>query len=221
MPAPYPWKVGEHCTVIGDTGTGKTYLISKLVQRRQFVVVLRTKPDDIRWPGFKTAKRADRMDDPRYGHIVVEPEYRQQARQGYELLERVWTQGGWTVVVDEFWYAESLGLKPYVERLLTQGRSKDISVVVGMQRPVAISRFAISQSTHVFSFRVEGRDAKTVAESTSPRMIEPLTSVRGHDFVYYNRSQRDYTIGNANRLGSVISDPKSLDTPVGAGDARA
>lgn len=203
---PVPWQVGQHIAAVGDTGTGKTYLVSKLVEFRNYVVIFRTKPDDIKFPGFTKARTIKALDSLYETRILLEPEKNQQMRQGYELLTRVWDQGGWTVVIDEEWYLEArLKLTEYVETLLTQGRSKKISVIVGMQRPARVSRFAISQCTHLFSFRVEGRDLQTIKEATTPRIVEPLQSLRGHDFVYYNRPKRLVTTGNARRIDAILS----------------
>ena len=202
---PIAWRVGEHVAAVGDTGTGKTYLVSKLVERREYVVVLRTKPDDIKFAGFRRARRASAMDDIHQRRILLVPDHAHQTREGYAMLERVWEQGGWTVVIDELWYVEKLlRLGPWVERLLTQGRSKEISVIVGMQRPAQVSRFAISQCTHLFSFRVEGRDLQTIKESTTPRIVEPIANLRKHSFVYYNRSSREVAIGDAKALDRII-----------------
>lgn len=203
---PVTWKVGEHISAIGDTGTGKTYLVSKLVDLRQYVIVFRTKPDDIKFPGFRKAATVKAMDDMYETRILLEPKHGQQMRQGYELLTRVWDQGGWTIVIDEEWYVEArLHLTEWVETLLTQGRSKKISVIIGAQRPARISRFAISQCTHLFSFRIEGRDLQTIKEATTPRIVGPIASLTGHDFVYYNRSLRVVAKGNARVLERTLS----------------
>jgi DNA helicase HerA-like ATPase len=202
---PVTWQIGQHIAAVGDTGTGKTYLVSKLTELRQYVVIFRTKPDDIKFPGFRKARTVAALDDLYETRILLEPKHGQQMRQGYELLTRVWDQGGWTVVIDEEWYVEArLHLTEYVETLLTQGRSKKISVIVGMQRPSRISRFAISQCTHLFSFRVEGRDLQTIKEATTPRIVEPISSLTGHDFVYYNRARRIVVKGNARALDRIL-----------------
>lgn len=209
---PFPWNPGEHVAVIGDTGTGKTYLLAKGVLRlRRYVVVYKTKPDKddaSKWAGFHRIRTAARMDDERYTRFLLEPKYERQAVEGYHLLDRVWRQGGWTVVIDEGWYAEKIGLRPYIERLLTQGRSQDISVVYGQQRPVETSRFVISQCSHLFCFRVEGRDAKTVAESTTPRILPVIGALSGHDFAYYHRPTRTVATGSQSRLGRILQSPK-------------
>lgn len=217
---PVPWQQGEHVTVIGDTGTGKTYLMARLVQMRQYVIVLKTKADRTKFPPDFEKAQTPAILDSRATHIIIEPRYERQARVGWDVFERVWKHGGWTIVIDELWYVERLGLRDQVERLLTQGRSKDITVMVGMQRPVTQSRFAISQCTHLFTFRLEGRDAKTVAEATTPRIEPVVTALTGHDFAYFNRKLRAVETGNANDLGKIFH-AETLDRAVSVGDARA
>lgn len=205
---PFPWRRGEHVTAIGDTGTGKTYLLSKyLLRLREYVVVFKTKPDPDdadKWKGFHRTSKAAALNDVRRNRILLTPEYKAQARQGYAMLETVWRHGGWTVCIDELWYAERIGLGSAIEMLLTQGRSKGISVVIGQQRPVTTTRFAISQTTHLFSFRVEGRDAKTIAESTTPKIMPVLDSLTGHEFAYYNRAARYVGTGQARSLSKLV-----------------
>jgi hypothetical protein len=177
---------------------------------RRYVVVFKTKPDPddaSKWTGFHRIRKASGIQNERHERFLLEPIYREQAIEGWRVMERVYQQGGWTIVIDEGWMAEQLGLRPQIEKLLTQGRSKGISVVYGQQRPVTTSRFVISQCTHLFCFRVEGRDAKTVAESTSPRMLPALESLTGHDFAYYNRAARVVATGNTSHLGGLIAQP--------------
>jgi hypothetical protein len=211
---PFPWRPGEHVAAIGDTGTGKTYLLARgLLNLRNYVVVLKTKPDKddaTKWAGFLRIRKAKGMQNERYSRFLLEPEYREQAVEGWRMSEAVWRQGSWTVVYDEEWLAEKIGLTDQIERLLTQSRSKNVSVVSGMQRPVGNSRFVISQSTHVFCFRVEGRDAKTVAEATSPRILPVLESLHGHEFAYYNRATRYVGKATTATLGSLIVAPGNL-----------
>lgn len=205
---PTTWNIGEHVACVGDTGTGKTYLIAQIVKLRRYVVVFRTKPDDISFPGFRKAASAEALENWNAERILLTPTYERQAREGYALLEKVWEHGKWTIVIDELWYAEKLGLGSFIERLLTQGRSTGISVVVGMQRPAQVSRFAISQCSHLFTFRTEGRDTKTLAEAATPRIKEPMEQLTGHDFVYFNRPKRIVATGNAKRMDRIFSNPK-------------
>lgn len=202
---PATWKVGQHIAAVGDTGTGKTYLVSKLVQLRNYVVILRTKPDDIKFEGFRKVRTAKALQDQTHSRLLLQPEYSRQGREAFDMLETVWQQGGWTVVIDELWYLEKmLRLGFMSDKLLTQGRSKDISVIVGMQRPAQISRFAISQCTHMFTFRVEGRDLQILKESSTPRLVPAVEALTGHKFAYYNRATREVALGDAKYLERII-----------------
>lgn len=203
---PSIWKVGQHIAAVGDTGTGKTYLVSKLVELRNYVVILRTKPDDIKFDGFRKVRTAKALHDQTHSRLLLQPEYSRQGREAFDMLETVWQQGGWTIVIDELWYlTKILGLGFMADKLLTQGRSKDISVIVGMQRPAQISRFAISQCTHLFTFRVEGRDLQIIKESTTPRIVSAVSSLTGHKFAYYNRASRDIALGDAKYLERILT----------------
>lgn len=142
------------------------------------------------------------MKDVRNKRFVLYPSYQQQRAEFAQALELVWRQSGWCVNIDELWYIDrNLKLGPFVERLLTQGRSKDITVVCGMQRPVQVTRFAISQATHVLCFFQEGRDLKTVTEATSPRLEKPISQLKSHEFVWYYRPTRQIWAGKAQDLG--------------------
>lgn len=211
---PITWRQGEHVAIIGDTGTGKTFLFSRLVQYRSHVVVFKTKRDDTwrEFQGFRRVKDARAMDEHYASKLIVDPPYDKQGEVGADILERSWRQGGWTVGIDELWYTERLHLRAYIERLLTQGRSEHLTALLGMQRPVFVSRFALSQCTHVFSFRVEGRDTKVIRDAFSDRMVPYIdadspTAIKGHDFVYFNRATRAIAVGNARNIDRIFRRP--------------
>lgn len=207
---PVRWSVGEHVAIVGGTGSGKTFLVSQLVKLRRYVIVLRTKPDDIKFPGFTVAKSAKALDDIHNEKILIDLTGRRtmQGKQAWEakdVLDKVWEMGRWTVVVDEAYYVErKLGLGHYLEMLLTQGRSLGISVVLGMQRPVWVTRFGLSEPTHVFSFRVEGRDLKSIAESTTPRITQPITNLPRYHFSHFYRVTGELREGEAHGIAKVL-----------------
>lgn len=209
---PVKWKQGEHVVIIGDTGSGKTYLESKILQLRGHVVVIRTKPDDIKFPSFHNINDLKKIGRQRFnndGKIITKylltPKYEAQQIQSSLMFEKVWKEGGWCIAIDETYYAtQILKLERQINKLLTQGRSKHISVVCGMQRPAWISRFAMSQATHAFIFRCEGRDLKSLADALSPAIIKPVEELREHDFIYFNRATRTVVKGNANKLQEIF-----------------
>ena len=199
------WKQGEHVVIVGDTGSGKTYLESKILPLRKHVVVLRTKPDDVRFPGFHKVDEVAKLGNIRYTKYLLTPKYDFQQFQLAKAMDMAWKEGGWTIAIDETYYAtEMLRLGRSINKLLTQGRSKHITVVAGMQRPAWVSRFAMSQATHAFVFRCEGRDLTTLSQSLSPRIVKPVENLTGHDFVYFNRATKEVTVGNANKLKEIF-----------------
>lgn len=199
------WRQGEHVVIVGDTGSGKTYLTSKILDKRDYVMVLRTKPDDIKFPGFHRVKKFAQMFDVKWHKYLLDPKYEEQQFHIVRALNQAWREGGWTVAIDETYYvSEILRIKMPINKLMTQGRSKHITIVAGMQRSAWVSRFTLSQATHAFIFRCEGRDLKTLGDALSPRIIEPVQSLTGHDFVYFNRVTKEVKVGNANRLNEIF-----------------
>lgn len=213
MLPPVQWNVGEHVCVIGDTGSGKTYLMSQLAKLRKYVVILRTKPDDIVFKGFVHEKRAASLNNIKHDHILIDLTKMRTMRhlQGWEarqVLDKVWDMGRWTVFLDEGFYLQrKLGLVNELEMLMTQSRSLKVSVVVGMQRPAWVTRFAITEARHVISFRVEGRDLAIIKESTTANMAEAVRRLPRYHFAHFHRGTGEIRIGDANHLPRVFKLP--------------
>jgi len=214
------WEQGEHVVVAGTTGSGKTHLLDRLIrENRRFVVVFKTKDDpedrDKYWRGFKRITRASEIRNPRWTRYLLMPplgkfprQYEHQRREAHALIDQVFRMGGWTVVFDERWYAEKfLGVEDGINMLETQGRSKGITVVSGLQRPVEISRFALSQAAHVFMFRGDGRDAETLGKATTRDIRGVVEGLTGHDFAYWHTKTRTVLRSNSRVLPRVITPP--------------
>ncbi|MDE2040693.1 MAG: ATP-binding cassette domain-containing protein [Elusimicrobia bacterium] len=199
---PFEWRQGEHLAITGETGSGKSTLAAVLLAARwPFYVVVKTKPDDVHYPGRKIgrASQLESATDRAILDLSESPKETQAARVA-ELTDSVWKQGGWTVYYDELFYLERLRLVDSVEQLLTQGRSKGLTVVVGMQRPARVTRFALSQATHVVSFGQEGRDAKILRDATSERMRAAVEALPRYHFAWYHRITREVWTGRVQDL---------------------
>lgn len=164
----FTWKQGEHITLVGPTGSGKSMLIEQLLERRKFVVVLATKKRDatierLRKEGFKFTSNWDQVNAEMTPHIVYRPPFPNVSATELrnihsnlfaDILTSIFRQGGWTVVADEVRYlTEFLRLKNEMELLWLQGRSLGISVVAATQRPANIPLTAYDQATHLFFWR--------------------------------------------------------------------
>lgn len=206
--SPSKWKQGEHVIIIGDTGSGKTYLESKLLDLRDYTIIVKTKPDDVKFPGYQRIRKFAGLQQLQYKRFLLDAGIDPNLQRYHiaNTLNLIWKQEGWTLAVDETYYwTHVLKMEKQLNMLLTQGRSKRLTIVAGMQRPAWISRFALSQATHAFIFRCEGRDLVTLSQALSPKVTDPVQKLRGHDFVYFNRATREVVTGNANKLNEVIT----------------
>ncbi|MHB8502645.1 MAG: ATP-binding protein [Candidatus Acidiferrales bacterium] len=218
----FPWKQGEHVAIIGRNGTGKSMLQAALLPNRPYRIIVRTKPDDVQYTDVERVTTLARI---RPGHWVyeLEPEHEEQRREIYKTMEFVWKTGGWCFCIDELFYCiDTLRLNAPevgapIDKLLTQGRSKGITMVNGMQRPARITRFAISEAVHVISFAVEGREAKTIGEATNRRMEETVQRLGMYEFAWYYSKRREVWTGRLNvRSGEIehvdIESPRNTRT---------
>lgn len=171
----YPFGQGEHVTLIGKTKSGKTTMAVQpkgLLSMRDAVVVVATKPiDEGLYPPL--LKQGYVMtDDPKLDakkapRVIFRPailgpggeDRKRQAEQYRALIFTLWSQGGWTVYLDEIRYlTELLKLKEELDTLYLQGSSLGLTLVAATQEPVAIPRVAFGQIEHLFYWKQTDRD---------------------------------------------------------------
>lgn len=139
------------------------------------------------------------MENQKFERVELRPKYEDQAREIYAAFNLVWKQGGWTCYNDEEWYLEEeLGLTKAINKLLTQGGGKGITMVLGAQRPTRISRFVVSQSTHVLCAAIEGRDVKEIELATSKRMGAVCSRLGRYEFAWFYRHTKEVVVVKLN-----------------------
>lgn len=158
------WKQGEHVSLIGPTGTGKTTAMLALLNQRKFVCVIGTKPQDdtlsslIRHDGFK---RISEWPPPRIrNRVVLWPSFTRASdlpRIGETIryaLDEAFAEGGWCMSADEIWFlCHKLKLSDMLETYWSQGRSIGLTLVGTTQRPAWVPRMMYSAATHLFLWR--------------------------------------------------------------------
>lgn len=178
------WQQGEHVTLVGPTGAGKTYLARALLPLRQYVVVAASKPRDPLIGSFARNGYRVAREWPTWGErIVLHPrvdgpeDVPNQARQFDGLLREAYSSGGWCLFIDEAQYlSQYLKLSRMLELLWIQGRSMNVTMVAATQRPRHVPLAAFSQATHLYLWRNRDRqDLRRLSEISGAVDINQIT----------------------------------------------
>lgn len=170
--------------IVGATGSGKTqaalwHLSMRDIDQRPWVVY-----------NFKTDKSIDAIPHARNieldevpikpGVYVVHPHPAQMEEVEKQMWE-IWEREGIGVYVDEGYMVGDRN--PAFRALLTQGRSKEIPVIVLSQRPVWMDRFVFSEAEFFQIFRLQHRkDMKSVEEFVPANLSRRLPEF--HSYYY-------------------------------------
>jgi len=153
--------------VVGKTGSGKTVAATWQLSERDYDVrpwiVIDYKHERL-FSLIRGAEvisvRAKLPTEP--GVYIVQPRPDEEG-EVEAMLWAIWERGNTGLYVDEGYMLPMKGKSPAFQAILTQGRSKQIPVITLSQRPVWISRFAISESDYYQVFWLTDiDDRKTV-----------------------------------------------------------
>jgi hypothetical protein len=201
----FDWEVGEHVTIIGPTGQGKTVLLMNLIALRTFSVVFATKPRDPSmdnlmvtegfekydaWPrGLKAEKHPRRLIWPtaETANAMIEA----QKIAFDNAFDNIYVEGGWNLFIDEgWWFARKLGMGDWIQTFLLQARSLEISLITATQRPSAVPVELYDMSTHLFFYRDNDRanldrlSGVAYADSDVIRVL--VSKLEQYQFLYVN-----------------------------------
>jgi len=135
--------------VVGQRGSGKTYLLSHLAEHLRYGLFLDTKGTEgvPGWPVTSDLLEALRL--PRAVYRVPAEEDPEKAAD--RLAWGAFRRGHTTLIVDEAAHVSGANRIPRGLRVaITQGRAKGVGVWAGSQRPVDVSNFFFSESEHFF-----------------------------------------------------------------------
>jgi len=180
----------DRAVFVGQTGSGKTTLARVLLRSRPWVVVLDVK-GTLAWKEYKLVRRLKHLparpeEAPRVIYRPTHEELRSDAVMD-ALAWWVYERGNTTFYVDELYgYLEPFGggIAPGLHACLTRGRERGVEVWCSTQRPFRIPLSVLSESEHVYVFRLKVKeDRKRVEEVTG--LDEALIATLPKHLFYY------------------------------------
>lgn len=182
------WLIGEHVTIIGTTGSGKTVLAEDIYALRKFVVVIATKSSDDSLDDYdKQFHRLKRWPPSWHQEKVLfwkRPEklgdFTDQRLAIYEVISHIYKHGNRVLGFDDVFYiSDTLKLSSELQMLYTQARSQKVSLVGNLQRPFWVPKEITNQASHVLLFGL--RDDKDVERVAGAQGIKKQDVIRAVD----------------------------------------
>lgn len=203
------WIVGQHVTLVGTTGSGKTVLARDLCDLRRYVVVIASKAKDESLDKFpKSFHRIKKWPPEFHQEKVVfwkKPgnlgDFNDQRTAFYYALQDIYKSGGWTVYFDDIFYlAKTLKLDNVLQMLYTQVRSQGVSLLGSIQRPAWVPLEVVNQASHVLVFGLkDDKDIERVSKEQGVRKYEVVKSVemlRQYEFVWIRTGMKPVIVRN-------------------------
>jgi hypothetical protein len=217
----WSYEAGEHVTIIGPTGSGKTYLCQELLDHTMTpevpAVVLVMKPRDAtimkwnkkaklpivrNWPPpvspWKPKKPRGWLLWPKHS---FDPDRDMQTQ--HMIFRRAildsYKKGSRILFGDEvFSLADELGLKGELVTVWSKGRSMECGLWAATQKPTHIPLWAYSMAEHLFlAFDADKRARERFGEigGVDPKLVEAtVLSLRKFEWLYIRREDRSMCI---------------------------
>lgn len=182
----------DRLAIIGPTGSGKTHAAIWHLGNANFTeqpwVVIDPKREEL-ISRIEGAQYIDIGTIPdRAGIYVINPLPKDKIFVDRMLID-IWDRERIGVWIDE---GLMFGTGDGIDAVLTQGRSKRIPLIMLMQRPVWVSRFAVSEATFIQYFGLEDeRDQATVRAFTKNLPVD-ATLEPYHSFYYDVPRKRNF-----------------------------
>ncbi len=185
---------------VGQTGSGKSYLATHYLAQTDYVIVLDSKHmftwgkgrayDDI----YETVQELDAdWDGP--AAAIYRPSMAECRSGCNAFFSWVWNQGGNILVyIDELLDLMDGNGKagPWLTKLMTQGRAKQIAIWAGTQRPAWVDFRAMSEAQHFFvGLLTIPDDQKRISQVSGSPALARLLKDGPPEFWFYHVTPKD------------------------------
>lgn len=183
--------LGERAVLAGQTGSGKTtaalHLLPVYYGRRQIIIAdTKSDPTIERLAGPVATRLRDLPKVAKWPEnpVVI---YRPDSGELADLFildsfcDWVYRRGHTVLFIDELGqFGAGAHAGPGLTSIFARGRTADVTVLAGTQRPVSVPIIAFTESQLFFVFRLLfRRDRERIAEYTHPALVTPPTSPYG------------------------------------------
>ena len=163
----------QHLAIVGANGSGKTqaaqwHLSQRDINTRPWVIY--NYKSDKTIDGIPYAKNIGLDEIPIKPGVYIAHPQPDQTDAVETHMWAIWEKEGIGVYVDEGYMVGDRN--PAFRALLTQGRSKEIPVIVLSQRPVWMDRFVFSEATFFQIFRLNHRKDRRNVEEFVPADLD-------------------------------------------------
>jgi hypothetical protein len=171
-------KKDKRTTIVGSTGSGKTYLALWLLSTRDFHIrpwfIIDYKRDR------NIAELSVHQNPPmKAGLYVIRPLVETDDLAVEQFLWKVWANENAGLYFDEGYMLHAR--HPAMNALLTQGRSKYIEMIILVQRPVWCNKFYFSEANHFYVMKLtNGDDRKYMGKYLDGTQIDRLPRFRSY-----------------------------------------
>lgn len=181
-------KSSDRVFICGKTGSGKSTLTEYLLSTAEHLIVIDGKDsDDIRDNWNVVAYNREKHLQAIKEHKPMRIRLVNNMEEIIEVLNVAYTYGNITLYIDEITATIPPRTKPpaIFTDIWTRGRSRNIGAWSGTQRPSQIPLEFISESEHLFIFKLTlENDRKRMAGMAGKKVLSP--PLDQHGFYYYN-----------------------------------
>lgn len=215
---------GERALIVGQTGSGKTAFATWLIMRIPIApIILYDTKEEEKFPKLSNSIIVESMDgvkkhydDPQVDYIVLRPpvEMLSKPTELDDYLMYHYTHFRHSVAyIDEAYTFHNHGRAgPGLVALFTRGRSRGITTIISTQRPVMVSRFAITEAQKVYAFRLGDKQDRKRLGDVIPNFAD-LPLPPKHGFYYYESGEDSPELYKPIKLDAALDTGYTDATP--------